>query len=113
MVRFNFYQYHSDILLTNTMNFSPLFTSTWDSSKLDGMLQQLTPGQEHLSNVSMAEEDYNVGENTINLSDTKVDNTINVDSDNTIDISDSQNTMFESTINITDKDTIENVTDME
>ena len=114
-------QYHSDILLSLTMNFSPLFTSTWDSSLLDGMLHQLRAAQGDLPNVSMAEEDYNVGEETINVSDTEVEKTIDVDIENTIEVSDSENTidsevgyqMFESTINITDEDTIENVTEME
>ena len=104
------------------MNFSPLFTtSTWDSSLLDGMLHQLRAAQGDLPNVSMAEEDYNVGEETINVSDTEVEKTIDVDIENTIEVSDSENTIdsevgyqiFESTINIMDEDTIENITEME
>ena len=117
-------QYHSDILLSLTMGFSPVFTSTWDSSLLDGMLHQLRAGQGDLPNVSMAEEDSNVGEETINVSDTEVEKTIDVsdtDIENTIEVSDSGNTIdfevgyqiFEGTINITDEDTIENVTEME
>ena len=112
------------------MNFSPLFTSSWDSSLLDSMLHQLRAAQGDLPNVSMTEEDSNVGEETINVSDTEVAKTIDVDIENTIEVSDSENTvevsdsentidsevgyqMFESTINITYEDTIENVTEME
>ena len=103
------------------MNFSPLFTSTWDSSLLDGMLHELRAAQGDLPDVSMAEEDSNVGEETININDTEVEKTIDIEIEHTIELSDSDNKiesevvyqMFESTINITDKDTIENVTEME
>ena len=62
-----------------------------------------------------------LGKETINVSDTEVEKTIDVDIENTIEVSDSENTidsevgyqMFESTINIMDEDTIENVTEME
>ena len=42
------------------MNFSPLYTSSWDSSLLDGMLRELRAAQGDLPNVSMVEEDFNV-----------------------------------------------------
>ena len=60
------------------MNFSPLFTSTWDSSLLDGMLHELRAVQGDLPDESMAEEDFNVGEETINVRDTEVEKTIDV-----------------------------------
>ena len=46
------------------MNFSPLCTSSWDSSLLDRMLCELRAAQGDLPDVSMAEEDFNVGEET-------------------------------------------------
>ena len=73
------------------MNFSPLFNSTWDSSLLDGMLRELRATQGDLANVSMAEEDFNVGEETININDTEVEETIDIDIEHTIELSDSDN----------------------
>ena len=52
------------------MNFSPLYTSSWDSSLLDGMLHELKAAQGDLPDVSMVEEDFNVREETININDT-------------------------------------------
>ena len=42
--------------------------------------------QGDLPDVSMAEEDFNVGEETINVSDTEVEKTIDVDIENTIEL---------------------------
>ena len=103
------------------MNFSPLYTSTWDSSLLDGILRELRAAQGDLPDVSMVEEDFNVREETININDTEIEETIDIDSEHTIELSDSDNEIdtevvnqiIESTINITDEDTVENVTDME
>ena len=103
------------------MNFSPLYTSTWDSSLLDGMLRELRAAQGDLPDVSMVEEDFNVREETININDTEIEETIDIDSELTIELSDSDNEIdsevvnqiIESTINITDEDAVENVTDME
>ena len=103
------------------MNFSPLYTSSWDSSLLDGMLRELRAAQGDLPDVSMVEEDFNVREETININDTEIEETIDIDSEHTIELSDSDNEIdsevvnqiIESTINITDEDTVENVTDME
>ena len=114
-------QYHSDILLSHIMNFSPLYTSTWDSSLLDGMLREVRAAQGDLPDVSMVEEDFNVREETININDTEIEETIDIDSEHTIELSDSDNEIdsevvnqiIESTINITDEDTVENVTNME
>ena len=103
------------------MNFSPLYTSSWDSSLLDGMLHELRAAQGDLPNVSMVEEDFNVREETININDTEIEKTIDIDSEHTIELSDSDNEIDcevvnqinESTINITDEDTVENVSNME
>ena len=57
------------------------------------MLHQLRAEQAHLPNVSMAEEDFNVGEETINVSDTEVEKTIDVDIENIIEVSNSENTI--------------------
>ena len=103
------------------MNFSHLYTSSWDSSLLDGMLRELRAVQGDLPNVSMVEEDFNVREETININDTKIEETIDIDSEHTIELSDSDNEIdsevvnqiIESTINITNEDTVENFTDME
>ena len=103
------------------MNFSPLYTSSWDSSLLDGMLHELRTAQGDLPDVSMVEEDFNVREETININDTEIEETIDIDSEHTIELSDSDNEIdsevvnqiIESTINITDEDAVENVTDME
>ena len=103
-------QYHSDILLSRIMNFSPLYTSFWDSSLLDGMLHELRAAQGDLPDVSMVEEDFNVREETININDTEIEETIDIDSEHTIELSDSDNEIdcevvnqiIESTINITE-----------
>ena len=103
------------------MNFSPLYTSSWDSSLLDGMLRELRAAQGDLPDVSMVEEDFNVREETININDTEIEETIDIDSEHTIELSDSDNEIDcevvnqinESTINITDEDTVENVSNME
>ena len=103
------------------MNFSPLFTSSWDSSLLDGMLRELRAAQGDLPDVSMVEEDFNVREDTININDTQIEETIDIDSEHTIELSDSDNEsdcevvnqINESTINITDEDSVENVSNME
>ena len=103
------------------MNFSPLYTSSWDSSLLDGMLHELRAAQGDLPDVSMVEEDFNVREETININDTEIEETIDIDSEHTIELSDSDNEIdcevvnqiIESTINITDEDTVENVSNME
>ena len=103
------------------MNFSPLYTSSWDSSLLDGMLRELRAAQGDLPDVSMVEEDFNVREETININDTEIEETIDIDSEHTIELSDSDNEIdcevvnqiIESTINITDEDTVENVSNME
>ena len=103
------------------MNFSLLYTSSWDSSLLDGMLRELRAAQGDLPDVSMVEEDFNVREETININDTEIEETIDIDSEHTIELSDSDNEIdcevvnqiIESTINITDEDTVENVSNME
>ena len=69
----------------------------------------------------MVEEDFNVREETININDTEIEETIDIDSEHTIELSDSDNEIYcevvnqiiESTINITDEDTVENVSNME
>ena len=73
------------------MNFSPLYTSSWDSSLLDGMLRELRAAQGDLPDVSMVEEDFNVREETININDTEIEKTIDIDSEHTIELSDSDN----------------------
>ena len=91
------------------MNFSPLYTSSWDSSLLDGMLRELRAAQGDLPDVSMVGEDFNVREETINFNYTKIEETIDIDSEHTIELSDSDNEIdsedvnqiIESTINIT------------
>ena len=88
---------------------------------LDGMLRELRAAQGDLPNVSMVEEDFNVREETININDTEIEETIDIDSEHTIELSDSDNEIdcevvnqiIESTINITDEDTVENVSNME
>ena len=88
---------------------------------LDRMLRELRAAQGDLPDVSMVEEDFNVGEETININDTEIEETIDIDSEHTIELSDSDNEIdsevvnqiIESTINITDEDTVENVTNME
>ena len=77
--------------------------------------------QGDLPDVSMVEEDFNVREETININDTQIEETIDIDSEHTIELSDSDNEIdcevvnqiIESTINITDEDTVENVSNME
>ena len=85
-------------------------TSSWDSSLLDGMLCELRTAQGDLPDVTMVEEDFNVREETININDTEIEETIDIDSEHTIQLSDSDNEIdcevvnqiIESTINITD-----------
>ena len=77
--------------------------------------------REYLPDVSMVEEDFNVREETININDTEIEEIIDIDSEHTIELSDSDNEIdcevvnqiIESTINITDEDTVENVSNME
>ena len=96
------------------MNFSPLYTSSWDSSLLDRMLHELRAAQGDLPDVSMVEEDFNVREETININDTEIEETIDIDSDSDNEIDcEVVNQINESTINITDVDTVENVSNME
>ena len=44
-----------------------------------------------LPDVSMVEEDFNVREETININDTEIEETIDIDSEHTIELSDSYN----------------------
>ena len=77
--------------------------------------------QGDLPDVSMVEEDFNVREETININDTQIEETIDIDSEHTIELSDSDNEIDcevvnqinESTINITDEDSVKNVSNME